>query len=180
MCAEIQNDALLLHSETPLRGTMMSLSDISFSLGTFIVIALGAIFSWRQVSLMCALSPICCIAAILFVISNGIDNFDKKNKERIKLMHLKFIFTKWVRFLNRHHGCCQWVEKRMHKNRCNGYAVACRHKQFAMNLRRCKIITIIAIHQMRAPHAQRNPFIASMRNRHFGRISEKSSDIVER
>lgn len=54
-------------SETKLRGTMMTISDISFNLGTFIVIALGAIFSWRQVALMCALSPICCIAAILFV-----------------------------------------------------------------------------------------------------------------
>lgn len=55
-------------SEPSMRGLMMTIAGISYSLGTFIVLALGSIFSWRQVSLLCALTPICCLTAILFVI----------------------------------------------------------------------------------------------------------------
>lgn len=58
-----------LVSEPSMRGLMMTIAGISYSLGTFIVLAFGSIFSWRIVSLICSLTPICCLTAIFFVCS---------------------------------------------------------------------------------------------------------------
>lgn len=57
----------LFESESSLRGRLASLSVMSFNLGILIVMGFGAILSWRQVSFICGLFPICCFCCIYFV-----------------------------------------------------------------------------------------------------------------
>lgn len=62
-----QSDPMALHSETSFRSVLMALAQISNYLGVFIVLWCGSILSWRQVSFICVLTPICCLIAVFFV-----------------------------------------------------------------------------------------------------------------
>lgn len=55
-------------SEPSVRSTLASMTVFAYTFGFFIVMGLGAVFSWRQVSLICAVVPVCCLIAVLFVI----------------------------------------------------------------------------------------------------------------
>lgn len=55
-------------SEPMVRGMMMTFSLVSHNFGLFVVLTAGAILSWRQVALICALFPIVCLVAVFFVI----------------------------------------------------------------------------------------------------------------
>lgn len=55
-------------SEPAYRSIMMTFTIIAYNCGIFIILTLGMVFSWRQVSLICALFPFCALIAVVFVI----------------------------------------------------------------------------------------------------------------
>lgn len=63
---------------------MATIAVISYNLGIFSVLSLGAILSWRHVSLVCALFPICCLIAVFFVIYSSLTIF--------------LLFSNWFQF----------------------------------------------------------------------------------
>lgn len=56
-------------SEPEARGTLLTISGFSLNFGIFLVLGLGALMPWRQVSFICAVCPLACLIAVSFVSS---------------------------------------------------------------------------------------------------------------
>lgn len=57
-------------SEPEARGTLLTIATFSSNFASFLVLALGSfLFSWRQVSFICAVCPLACLIAVSFVSS---------------------------------------------------------------------------------------------------------------
>lgn len=54
-------------SEPSVRGMMSTIAVMSYNFGIFIVLGFGLIFSWRKVAMICALFPLSCLVAVMFV-----------------------------------------------------------------------------------------------------------------
>lgn len=67
-----------IQSEPSIRGTIITITTMAFNLGIFTVLALGAILPWRRVAFICAIFPICCFIAVLFVSVQPVHQFFQK------------------------------------------------------------------------------------------------------
>lgn len=55
-------------SEPTMRGMMSTIALMSYNLGILIVLGGGLVLPWRKVAFICALFPLSCLFAVLFVI----------------------------------------------------------------------------------------------------------------
>lgn len=54
-------------SEPSMRGMMSTIALLSYNLGILIVLGCGLVLPWRKVAFICALFPLSCLFAVLFV-----------------------------------------------------------------------------------------------------------------
>lgn len=152
-----------------MRGMMSTIALLSYNLGILIVLGCGLVFPWRKVALICALFPLSCLFAVLFV-TTRMNLTKKKLTKNGASDHMNI--NHYCRFPNHHHGYCWKIGPKMLKNHFNGYVDGLHRKPFTMNFRNYKTT---ATHQTHVWHVQSNRLNATIRGQHFG-IKSKSSN----
>lgn len=131
----------------------------------------GAILSWRQVSFICALFPICCLITIYFVIYDCSFSFYLIWRSCFMsnlFFNSSFRFSR--RYPSRPTGSLQTIVQKMPKNHCNGFVDGCRRLPFTKNSLICENF---AVYQMLVRIVRNDQLSVFIWRQRFGRKSKK-------
>lgn len=152
---------------------MCTIALMSYNFGILIVLGCGLVLPWRTVAFICAVFPLSCLFAVLFVSANQNDDCEFFFKQVCKVVCLKFKNCSICRCQNHRHGCCCVTEPKTLKNHCNGYVDGHQRRRSTKNFLICKIIVV---HRPHVWHVQSNRLNVNTRNQHIAISSTISSE----